>query len=76
MFSDRFLLTQAVLEGRKRQTRRFFPKEVFSWNWDVKGTFENPKVIFIEDEYANYNDIRNTRFACYKKGEIVAIAQR
>lgn len=76
MFNDRFLLTQAVLEGRKRQTRRFVPKEVFSLIWDVEETFESPKIIYTQDLYGDFWDIRDTSFAQYKKGEIVAIAQR
>lgn len=76
MFNDRFLLTQAVLEGRKRQTRRFVPKEVFSLSWDVEETFESPKIIYTQDRYGDFWDIRDTSFAQYKKGEIVAIAQR
>ena len=76
MFNDRFLLMQAVLEGRKRQTRRFVPKEVFSLSWDVEETFESPKIIYTQDRYGDFWDIRDTSFAQYKKGEIVAIAQR
>lgn len=76
MFNDRFLLTQAVLEGRKRHTRRFVPKEVFSLIWDVEETFESPKIIYTQDRYGDFWDIRDTSFAQYKKGEIVAIAQR
>ena len=76
MFNDRFLLTQAVLEGRKTQTRRFVPKEVFSLSWDVEETFESPKIIYTEDRYGDFWDIRDTSFAQYKKSEIVSIAQR
>ena len=76
MFNDRFLLTQAVLEVRKRQTRRFVPKEVFSLIWDVEETFESPKIIYTQDRYGDFWDIRDTSFAQYKKGEIAAIAQR
>lgn len=76
MFNDRFLLMQAVLEGRKKETRRFVPKEVFSLSWDVEETFESPKIIYTQDRYGDFWDIRDTSFAQYKKGEIVAIAQR
>lgn len=76
MFNDRFLLTQAVLEERKRQTRRFVPKGVFSWHWDVEETFESPRIIYTQDRYGDFWDIRDTSFAQYKKGEIVAISQR
>ncbi len=36
MFSDNFLLTQAVLEGRKTQTRRIItPQSVYSDNCGI-----------------------------------------
>ena len=36
MFNDRYLLTQAVISGRKTQTRRIIPKDFFSLTWDEK----------------------------------------
>lgn len=36
MFSDKYGLTQAVLEGRKTQTRRIIPKDFFSLTWDKR----------------------------------------
>lgn len=34
MFNDKCGLTQAVLEGRKTQTRRIIPSDFFSLNWE------------------------------------------
>lgn len=34
MFNDKYGLTQAVLEGRKTQTRRIIPSDFFSLNWE------------------------------------------
>ncbi len=36
MFNDKYGLTQAVLEGRKTQTRRIISKEFFSLVWDER----------------------------------------
>lgn len=60
MFDDRFLLTQAVLERRKTQTRRVVPKSLF--NKYCHNSLFNPKDIIDH--------------APYKIGETVAIAQR
>lgn len=64
MFNDKFGLTQAVLEGRKTMTRRVIPKKVFEYWY----------------EYTNYigREISwsfSLRYAQYKIGEIVAVAQ-
>lgn len=64
MFNDKYGLTQAVLEGRKTQTRRVIKMPDYdeeyldtAFDWDFRE-------IVIIDRYANY-----------KVGEIVAIAQ-
>lgn len=75
MFNDRFLLTDAVLEGRKTQTRRFVPEKVFTLCWDMEGTPDNPIEIYVEDSFGEYIDIRRTSFARYKVGDVVAVAQ-
>ena len=64
MFNDKYGLTQAVLEGRKTMTRRVIPKNVFDYWY----------------EYTNYIGREVSwsfllRYARYKIGEIVAIAQ-
>lgn len=70
MFNDRYNLTQAVLEGRKTQTRRMIPKGLFSLTWDVRGD-----TLVYENEMGDFIDIRNSKYACYKVGELVAVAQ-
>ena len=64
LFNDKFGLTQAVLDGRKTMTRRVIPKNVFDYWY----------------EYTNYigREVPWSfllRYARYKIGEIVAIAQ-
>ena len=59
MFNDKFLLTQAVLEGRKTQTRRICKEQIWAHSDIVSAEngiyhFESPK---------------------YKVGEVVAVAQ-
>lgn len=64
MFSDKYSLTKAVLEGRKRQTRRILKMPNYdeeyldtAFDWDFRE-------MVISDEYPKY-----------KVGEIVAVAQ-
>ena len=67
MFSDKFGLTEAVLSGRKTQTRRIVEfsdidaKYLYDEEWNVGG-------------YALETIIE--RYARYKVGEVVAVAQR
>lgn len=71
MFKDRFGLTQAVLEGRKTQTRRIIPKAFFSLTWDEKnGT------LWYENSMGDFIDVRNSKYALYKVCEVVAVAQK
>lgn len=70
LFNDRYLLTKAVLEGRKIQTRRLVPKEFFSLTWDVR-----EDTLVYENDFGEFIDIRDSKYAMYKKGEIVAVAQ-
>lgn len=64
MFNDRFMLTQAVLEGIKTQTRRIIPL-----------TYQEEEYL----DYAFDFDLRESDiidyYARYKIGEIVAVAQ-
>lgn len=70
MFNDRYGLTRAVLEGRKTQTRRIIPKDFFSLTWDEKnGT------LWYENSMGDFIDVRNSKYALYKVGEVVAVAQ-
>ena len=70
MFNDKYGLTQAVLEGRKTQTRRIVPKDFFSLTWDEKnGT------LWYENSMGDFIDVRNSKYALCKVGEVVAVAQ-
>ena len=66
-FSDKYGLTQAVLDGRKTQTRRiikFCPidaKYVNDEGWSIGG--------YVASEIINH-------YSRYKVGEVVAVAQR
>lgn len=71
MFSDKFLLTQAVLDGRKTQTRRVIPKDFFSLTWDKRDN-----TLVYENGMGDFIDVRNSKYAQYKVGEVVAVAQR
>lgn len=70
IFSDKFLLTQAVLEGRKTQTRRIIPKDFFSLTWDKRDN-----TLVYENGMGDFIDVRNSKYALYKVGEVVAVAQ-
>lgn len=71
MFNDRYGLTSAVLEGKKTQTRRVVPKDFFSINWDVK-----ERTLVYENDFGDFVDIRNSKYALFHVGEIVAVAQK
>lgn len=70
MFNDKYGLTQAVLEGRKTQTRRIIPKDFFSLTWDKRDY-----TLVYENSMGDFIDIRNSKYALCKAGEIVAVAQ-
>lgn len=70
MFNDKNGLTQAVLEGRKTQTRRIIPKDFFSLTWDKRDD-----TLVYENSMGDFIDIRNSKYALCKAGEIVAVAQ-
>lgn len=70
MFNDKYRLTQAVLEGRKTQTRRIIPKDFFSLTWDKRDD-----TLVYENSMGDFIDIRNSKYALCKAGEIVAVAQ-
>lgn len=71
MFNDRYVLTKAVLEGKKTQTRRVVPKDFFSLNWDVK-----ERTLVYENDFGDLVDIRNSKYALFHVREIVAVAQK
>lgn len=70
LFNDKFGLTKDVLEGRKTQTRRIIPKDFFSLTWDEKnGT------LWYENSMGDFIDVRNSKYALCKVGEVIAVAQ-
>lgn len=70
MFNDKMCLTQAVIEGRKTQTRRIIPKDFFSLTWDEKnGT------LWYENSMGDFIDVRNSKYALCKVDEVIAVAQ-
>ena len=70
LFNDKYGLTQAVLEGRKTQTRRIIPKDFFSLTWDKRDD-----TLVYENGMGDFIDVRNSKYAQYKVGEVVAVAQ-
>lgn len=70
MFNDRYQLTQAVLEGRKTQTRRIIPDEFFSLNWDTRDD-----TLVYENDFGDFIDIRSSTYCRYHVGEVAAVAQ-
>lgn len=77
MFNDKFLLTQAVIEGRKIQTRRIVPqkeldkislfqKEYYNATFDKLEGVELLKHYFLTEKYGKFP---------YNVGEVVAVAQ-
>lgn len=72
MFNDKYELTEAVLSGRKTQTRRMIPDEVFSMNLKIH---HRDNTLFLENGLWGAVDIRKSKYARYQVGEVVAIAQ-
>ncbi len=70
MFNDRYGLTQAVLDGRKTMTRRMIPQGFFSLTWDVRDD-----TLVYENDFGDFIDINKSKYAPYKVGEVVAVAQ-
>ena len=82
MFSDEFLLTKAVLEGRKTQTRRLLTLTLHKKadRGDAlievspsKVFFEDGKWKFIYDDYVFF--LPKMNYPKYDVGEVVAVAQ-
>lgn len=74
MFSDRYGLTEAVLEGRKTMTRRIIPDKLISKAYEtVNG--KNPEYALSDEEIDGLTDIELIALAPYRVGEEVAIAQ-
>lgn len=83
MFNDKFLLTQAVFEGRKTQTRRIItPQPTYKDNCGIcwKGYAYGLEPIDFNEPFGSYmNFVSGTEYdkSCrrYRKGEVVAVAQ-
>lgn len=78
MFNDKYGLTQAVLDGRKTQTRRIITnKEML----EIIKKFDSPASLFlVYDRFVLNPDLRkrfidNRRVMRYQMNETVAIAQ-
>ena len=81
MFDDRFLLTKAVLEGRKTQTRRvitypktFHGKDVCGYYVCRRATDKAITEVCMYDENESFID-EGQILPKYKVGEVVAVAQ-
>lgn len=70
MFNDRYGLMDAVIEGRKTMTRRLISDEFFGLTWDTRDD-----TLVYENEHGDFIDVRHSKYARYKVGEIVAVAQ-
>lgn len=82
MFNDTYLLTKAVLEGRKTMTRRIIDKkknEYFLNLLSDKGYMKHTGTLSYDDEYGEFriDDVYEctTCRPMYKIGEVVAVAQ-
>lgn len=79
MFSDKFILTQAVLNGTKTMTRRSFARfepgaRMFDEIYNIEGGL-NDKGRWIFTLYNKNGDIIGDIIPHYNIGEVVAIAQ-
>lgn len=72
MFNDQYGLTQAVLEGRKTQTRRIAYQEPFKYNCNCGICTEGKDKGKLTINDGNEIVAKST----YKIGEVVAVAQR
>ena len=71
MFSDKYGLTNAVLQGRKTMTRRIIPFDIRNaTDWKA---FEEGEMKCYGTGEGDWVDVR--RLAKYKVGEVVAVAQ-
>lgn len=72
MFNDRFLLTQAVLDGRKTQTRRFVKLKMINDYYSMLGANETGYICGFND---SIEEFLLEHYSRYKVGEVVAVAQ-
>lgn len=72
MFNDRFGLTQAVLEGRKTQTRRFITQKMINDYYSMVAAYETGYICGFDD---SIEEFLLEHYSRYKVGETVAVAQ-
>lgn len=70
MFNDTYKLTAAVLAGKKTMTRRMIPREFFTLTWDTRDD-----TLVYENDFGDFIDIRRSKYARYKVGEVIAVGQ-
>lgn len=70
MFNDAYGLTDAVLHGRKRQTRRIVSKETYG-----NLTIEQNPLRLDEHRYGVNSHSIKSNFPKYKVGEVIAVVQ-
>ena len=83
MFNDEFMLTKAVLDGRKTQTRKIItPQPTYKDNCGIcwKGYAYGLNPVDFNEPFGSYmNFVSGTEYdkSCrrYRKGEVVAVAQ-
>lgn len=77
MFNDKFLLTQAVLEGRKTQTRRIIPKSLLEEAMRFQEVIYEQTLDKLEgvELLTHYFFTERMGRLPYKVGEVVAVAQ-
>lgn len=68
MFNDRYGLTEAVLQGRKTQTSRLIPIDLYNaCDW-------GEEIPMFEDGDGDWHPFYESKYVC-KVGEVVAVAQ-
>lgn len=73
-FNDKYGLTDAVLTGAKTQTRRIVPQKAFdAWN-DIDDGDEYSSSVYAASSEAKMRNFL-LKYAQYKVGEVVAVAQ-
>ncbi len=77
MFNDRYALTQAVLDGRKTQTRRVIPKSTWAKVGEFMVDYYNQTFdsLTVQEALEQYFFLEKIGKLPYNVGEVVAVAQ-
>lgn len=76
MFCDRYLLTKAVLNGRKTMTRRIIPQGVLDYAFSqYREDYYNATLTTLSDYECLVGWLLSEKHSQYKVGEIVGVAQ-